>query len=207
MIQTNKLSKIVGENQNLKSYSSKNIKFTNDNSIYYQTASQVKMYKRSMFNIACQLSGIESYFSSEYSSNIINIGLTCNSEGLNIGNDANFQIDEFLLPINTQFDSKVITKIFNPYKMLIVSKTISDDIDGETTLVHTDSTIDTYKKTFYNISSQYKVYFPKNSRGGAGNKEVDQEDNMIDVINQSKLYSISISASDKTYTLNATSLT
>jgi hypothetical protein len=57
------------------------------------------------------------------------------------------------------------------------------DEDGETTLVNTDDTVDSYKKTFYNTSEQYKVYFPSVSRGGAGDESVDQENDIIDIIN------------------------
>jgi len=50
-------------------------------------------------------------------------------------------------------------------------------------LVNSDGTIDSYKKTFFNKSEQYKLYFPAASKGGVGDKSIEQEDDIIDVIN------------------------
>ena len=206
-IEITSMADLLGSNQNLKSYGSKTIKFTADNTMHLQSASWTKMYKRSMFNISGKLSGIDKYFSSCYSQNILDVGITLNCEGLSIGKNGDFQKTELLKPIQSQFTSAIINRIFLPIDMVITSNTVSLDEDGETTLVNTDSTIDTYKKTFLNTSKQYKIYFPQVTRAGISDESVNQEDDIIDVINQNKLYSISLSCNDKIYTLNATSLT
>jgi len=48
------------------------------------------MYKRSMFNLSAKLSGVEKYFSSCYSPNIFNVGITLNCEGLYMGENGDF---------------------------------------------------------------------------------------------------------------------
>ena len=201
------MADLLGNNQTLKTYGSKTIKFTDDNTMHLQNATQTKMYKRSMFNLSGKLSGIENYFSSCYSPNIFDVGITLNCEGLYMGENGDFQKTELLEPIQSWFTSAIISRIFYPSDLLITSKTISEDEDGETTLVNTDSTSDTYKKTFFNKSEQFKVYFPNASTAGKTDESVDQEEDIVDVINQNKLYSISLSCNDKIYTLNATALT
>lgn len=199
-------SELLGENQNLKSYGSKTVKFVGDNKMHLQSATQLKMYKRTLFNISGKLSGIDKYFTSCYSANIFDAAITLNCEG-NIAGDDDFQVKEFLDPLKSWLTSDIIYRIFQPYDLIPVSETITEDSDGETTLVHVDDNIDVYNKYFYNKSTQYKIYFPKVTRGGIDDESVDQNDDLVDVINQSKLYSVSISANDKIYTLNATSLT
>lgn len=206
----NSMSDLLGENWTLKSYSSKSVKFTQSNYLNFKSGTQVKMYKRSLFNISGKLSGIEKYFSSCYSPNILDVGITLNCEGLSTDEGADFQKDELLEPIKSQFTSAIIGRIFLPVDILATSNTVSADEDGKMTLVNTDNQFDTYNKTFYNSNKQYKIYFPQRSKDGNyrkedGDGEVAKED-IIDVINQNKLYSISLSSNDKIYTLNATSL-
>ena len=201
------MTELLGNNQNLKSYDSKTIKFNQNTSMNLQSASQIKMYKRSSFNITGKLTGVDKFFSSCYSTNIFNAGITLNCEGLYMGENGDFQKKELLEPIQQQFNSSIIYRIFWPNEMINVSNTYTLDEDGETTLVNTDNTIDTYKKTFLNSNKQYKVYFPRITRGGISDESVDQDSDLIDIINQSKLYSIYLSCNDKNYTLKATSLT
>lgn len=52
------LGSIFGENWTLKSYSSKTMNFNGDMNMYVQSATWSKMYKRSMFNIAASMDGI-----------------------------------------------------------------------------------------------------------------------------------------------------
>jgi hypothetical protein len=84
------MSDLLGDNWSLKSYGSKTIKFTADNTLHLQNATWSKMYKRSMFNLSGKLSGVEKYFSSCYSPNILDIGITLNCEGLYMGENGDF---------------------------------------------------------------------------------------------------------------------
>ena len=203
----NSMGELLGDNWNLKSYGSKTVKFTGNTKMHLQSASQVKMYKRSMFNISGKLSGVDKFFSSCYSANIFDAGITLNCEGLYMGENGDFQKTELLEPIQNQFNASIIYRIFQPHDIINTSNTYTLDEDGETTLVNTDGSKDTYRKTFLNSNKQYKIYFPRITRGGISDESVNTDNDLIDVINQSKLYSISLSCNDKTYTLNATSLT
>lgn len=203
----NSMAELLGENQNLKSYGSKVIKFNENTKMHLQSATQLKMYKRSLFNISGRLSGVDKFFSSCYSSNIFDAGITLNCEGLYMGENGDFQRTELLEPIQNQFTASIIYRIFQPYEIINVSNTYTLDEDGETTLVNADDNVDTYKKTFFNSNKQYKIYFPRITRAGITDEAIDTDNDLVDVINQSKLYSISLSCNDKIYTLNATSLT
>lgn len=90
---------------------------------------------------------------------------------------------------------------------MLISTVTNTDEDGENTIVNDKGYIETYQNTSYNSNKSYRVYFPRVYSGGNGDDGVDQKDDIIDVINWSKLYSISLSCQDKLYTLKATSLT
>ena len=56
--------------------------FNSEMKMYVESASWSKMYKRSLFNIAANLDGINQWFSSCYAPNIFDVSITINSDGL-----------------------------------------------------------------------------------------------------------------------------
>lgn len=201
------LGSILGTNQTLKSFGSKTMKFNNDMSMYVESAAWSKMYKRSMFNISASLDGINAQFSSCYAPNIIDVSLTLNAEGITGGVNGDFQIDEFYNPMASFFSRSIIQRILNPKDMILVGYTRNSDNDGESTIVNDNGYVETYISKSFNINKSYRVYFPHVNTGGSGDSGPNDENDIIDVINQSKLYSISISCQDKLYSVKATALT
>ena len=196
-----------GSNQTLKNYNSKTISF-NDMTMYVQNATWSKMYKRSMFNITANLEGINQQFASCTAPNIFDVSITLNADGLKFGPNGLFQKDEFYNIIANRFSVNVINKILSPRDMILIGSTVSSDEDGETTLVNDNGYIEVYNNTSYNLSNTYRVYFPRVTRGGSGDTEINQQNatSVKTILNWQKLYSISISCQDKLYTLKATSL-
>ena len=195
----------IGSNQTLKSFASKSVKYTGGMKMHIQNAVQNKMYKRSMFNINCSLSGINSQFSSCYAPNIIEVSITINADGIKGGVHDVFQKDEFLTPISTYFSSGLIHHILLPKKTLLINSVYSNDEDGKNIIVNDNGAIDNYQRTSFNHSKTYRVYFPHVSRGGTGDN-AGGTSGFENVFNQKKLYSLSLSCQDKLYTLKATAL-
>lgn len=201
------LGSIFGENWTLKTYGSKTMRFNGEMSMYIENAVWSKMYKRSLFNISASLDGINSQFSSCYAPNVFDVSITLNAEGITGGVNGDFQITEFYEPIETFFSTSIISRILGPHDIMLVSSTTNTDDDGQTTLVNDNGVIDQYINKSFNSSKTYRVYFPTISSGGTGDGGSNEENDIIDVINQSKLYTISLSCQDKLYTVKATSLT
>lgn len=199
---------LLGSNQTLKSYGSKTMTFNSEMDMNVESATQSKMYKRSMFNISASLDGINGQFSSRYSANIIDVSITLNAEGITGGTHGDFQIDEFYTHIETFFSSSIITRILSPKDIILIGTTSNTDDNGQTTIVNDNGYVEKYINKSFNRSKSYRVYFPRVQRAGSGDGgEADDTEDIKDVINQSKLYSISISCQDKLYTVKATSLT
>lgn len=175
---------IFGSGQNLKSVTTQNKIFENINTgnVEYpvKTFKYTKMSTRTIFNVTFQANGINKYFSSKNSPNIFDITISVQGSGLTkatwtsvvgpggtAGEEnvaGSLQYNEYYQPLKDDIADNLINNIFNPENILLINKTRTEDVSGETISINSTAGLVKYKMGSISESISYRVYFPRVNR-------------------------------------------